>query len=220
MNVRKIGSRAALLLLAAVTVLMSLLFAQSSQASTNPPSRTHVHTVRPVTASGAPVRGYSVHLGRDVPGFRCWRASSYAVSPNIRQCGTGAGSAASCWKSSNHTVLCLRDPQVRRLVRMTYRGSFGAVNPTAHPDPQSLVLENREHCVANLSGASPVVYGHPRWSDWYDCDHSAVYGPNSNHGIMRTQPLWGVREVMHAGTARQSITTRPVTSAYFVGTAR
>jgi hypothetical protein len=186
----------------------------TSQAeSTNATTRI---TVRPVTSTGDPVPGYSVSDEPQVS-FSCTGQSSpVAVSPNIRFCGYSATNTVACWKSSvPATVLCLRNPLVRKLVRVKYTGEFAPTSAPAHPSPQALVLDDDNRCQIRDGGAWDSVPSQPTWVGWYYCaDGADVYGPIAGNGIDQTLPTWTVRTV-----ADGEITTHSVTTGYFVGTA-
>ncbi len=176
-------------------------------------------TVRPVTSTGDPASGYSV-ANENQPGFVCGgEPSPVAVSPNIAFCGYSATNTVACWKSSVvSTVLCLRDPLARKLVRIKYTGTFAATPAPAHPAPQALVLDDDNRCQIRDGGAWSSVPRQPTWVGWYYCAHDAdVYGPKTGNGIDQTRSTWTVRTVAHGGSA--TISTHSVTTAYFVGTA-
>jgi hypothetical protein len=176
-------------------------------------------TIRPVTSTGDPVPGYSVTT-EDLPSFSCSSAASpVAVSPNIRFCGYSATNTVACWKSSApSTVLCLRDPLTRSLIRIKYTGAFGPTPATTHPVPQALTLDDDDHCQIRDGGAWDYVPTQPTWVGWYYCANgNDIYGPAAGNGIDQTRPTWTVHKVAQFGSG--TITTHAVTTAYFVGTA-
>jgi len=172
-----------------------------------------------VTAAGDPVPGYSVTT-EDLPRFVCsGEPSLVAVSADIQFCGYSATNTVACWKSSvPSTVLCLRDPLTRKLVRIKYTGQFAATPAPAHPAPQALVLDDDNHCQIRDGGAWANVPSQPTWVGWYSCAADAdVYGPTAGNGIDQTRSTWTVRTVARGGGS--AITAHSVTTAYFVGTA-
>jgi hypothetical protein len=176
-------------------------------------------TVRPVTSTGQPAPGYSV-TNEDLASFSCTgKPSPVAVSPNIRFCGYSATNTVACWKSSvPATVLCLRDPLTRKLVRIKYTGQFAPTPAPAHPVPQALVLDDDNNCQIRDGGAWDYVPSQPTWVGWYYCAADTdVYGPKAGNGIDQTRPSWTVHTVVRGGSAM--ITSHSVTTAYFVGTA-
>jgi hypothetical protein len=174
--------------------------------------------VRPVHANGTPVAGYTVTKEK-IPGFACTDgASTVAVSPNIRYCGFSATYTVACWKSANHTVLCLRNPRVKSLVRIAYTGTFTPVAKPKLPSPQAIGLFNGGYCTIRDGGAWGYVQGHPNWYGTYGCRRVAVYGPGRD-GIDRSVNPWRVHTVSSPTGTPGSIVNRRVRTAYYVGTA-
>ena len=177
-------------------------------------------TVRPVTAAGTPAPGYRVVSSP-------WRVSCgsgaafAAVDPNIRLCGPTAYDAPACWKSTGHTVLCLRNPLTHTLYRFRYTGAFTPVAVPHHPRPQALRLAAGGSCQIRIGGAWTVPTGvHHNWLGFYSCSKGRdVYGPSSGDGINRSGPRWRVTLYTRAGLPGQRSTTSPVATAYYVGTA-
>lgn len=192
----------------------------TSQASAAKPiNATGRVTVRPVTSTGDPAPGYSV-TNEAQASFACTGESSpVAVSPNIQFCGYSATDTVACWKSAvPASVLCLRDPLTKKLVRIKYTGQFAATPAPAHPAPQALVLDDDNRCLIRDGGAWDSVPSQPTWVGWYYCaNHADVYGPMPGNGIDQTQPTWTVHTVTPGEGA--TITNHSVTIAYFVGTA-
>ncbi|MGH8860543.1 MAG: hypothetical protein ACRDVG_04795 [Jatrophihabitantaceae bacterium] len=172
--------------------------------------------VRPVHANGTPVAGYTV-THESIPGFTCDSVSTVAVDPNIRFCGYSATYTVACWKSANHTVLCLRDPRAKSLVRIRYTGRFAPVARPHRPSPQALGLFNGGYCMIRDGGAWGWVQGHPQWAGAYSCRHVDVYGTGRD-GIDRSVNPWRVHTVAFTQSG-QSIVNRRVRTAYYVGTA-
>lgn len=173
--------------------------------------------VRPVHSNGTPVAGYSVSH-ESIPGFTCSGASSGAVDPNIEWCGYSATYTVACWKSSNHTVLCLRDPMRKHLVRIRYQGAFIPAAAPRHPSPQALALFSGNYCTVRDGGAWSDIAGHPNWYGTYGCQGNAVYG--TGDGINRSVDPWTVHLVNNpANNTPHAIVVRAVMRAFYVGTA-
>lgn len=200
----------------------------SSAAPTPPAPPTARVTVRPVTADGRPVAGYQVST-ESFPDLMCqdgaFPASPVAVSPNIRWCGPSASYTVACWNSAvPSTVLCLRDPLKRVLVRIKYQGTFTPIAAPRNPVPEELVLDNGMACTIRAGGAGSRVNAHPDWVDYYYCNASgnqwpSISGPNGGNGIDRSAATWTVQLVTGAGTGSESIASHEVVAAYYVGTA-
>ncbi len=148
-------------------------------------------------------------------------ASPSAVSPNIRYCGYSATHTSACWKSTvPSTVLCLRDPFGRTLVRIKYSGTFAPVAAPAKPAPHGLVLANGLHCQIRNGGAWSRIAKRPDWVGFYECANGVdVYGPKGGDGVDRSAPMWTVQTVNATTGASGPISEQDVTVAYFDGTA-
>ena len=174
--------------------------------------------VRPVHANGSPARGFTVSK-ESFPDFTCDQgASTVAVDANIRFCGSSLTYTVACWKSAKHTVLCLRDPASKKLVRIRYTGHFSHVAAPKRVTPQALRLGNRAYCMIRGGGAWPTPVRHPSWVGYYSCAKGAVYGPPNGDGINRSHKLWTVYTLAASGEGPAS--KRRVLTAYYVGTAR
>src|SRR3954469_4948617 len=190
----------------------------------SPPAHASIATqrvvVRPVHANGTPVHGYTVTREDEGSGFLCRNASWSAVDPNIYFCGWSASNTVSCWKSTNHTVLCLRDPRVKQLVRIRYDGTITHVAARRRPSPQELLLGIGNKCLIRIGGAWASPPAQPTWVGWYFCwgHFGDVYGPRGGDGINRSHSQWTVYTTDPIRT--RTITTRRVAIAYYVGTAR
>jgi hypothetical protein len=204
----------ACLALAVATVATGLVVGAGSAGAAATHTRKIV--IRPVHADGRPVRGYTVKH-ESIPGFTCLDTSPVAVDRNIRYCGFSATYTVACWKSRNHTVLCLRDPWIKELVRIRYSGRFRPAAAPAHPVPQALRLSTGNQCWVRDGGAWGWVNGHPHWYGAYGCRHGDVYGPND--GINESVQPWRVHLVVNAGLPNQRIHDLKVAKAFFVGTA-
>ena len=197
------------------TLLAPALPAGAATAHATTQTNTKQFVVRPVHANGRPVKGYTV-TKESFPGFTCDAASPVAVDPNIRTCGPSATYTVACWKSTHHTVLCLRNARSKQLVRIHYTGVFHRVSAPKHPMPQVLRLANRDVCLVRDGGAWGVVTGHPQWNGTYSCRHGDVYGLND--GIKESAHPWRVHVVTNPGSPQQQIVVRRVLRAWFVGT--
>jgi hypothetical protein len=211
--------RTALLVLTALSVAFAALAAFAVGTSSAGAALPHTQkiVVRPVHANGTPVAGYSVsHESFD--GFTCSGPSSGAVDNNIEFCGFSATYTVACWKSSNHTVLCLRDPRAKELVRIRYQGTFHPATKLHNPSPQALALFNGNYCEIRDGGAWPMIKGHPQWNGYYGCRHNGIYGTGRD-GIDRSVNPWRVHIVNDPNGGPGSIVNRRVQLAYYVGTA-
>jgi hypothetical protein len=206
---------AAALIAAPVAALLALATAAAA-APAPAAGHTRIAVVRPVHANGHPVAGYTVTRAH-IPGFTCLDASTVAVDRNIDFCGFSATYTMACWKSTNHTALCLRDPWSKKLVRIRYSGKFVGHAAVHHPVPQAMRLKNGNECWVRDGGAWGMVAGHPSWSGAYSCDQGAIYGPGD--GInQRVQP-WRVHVVIDGADGHQHVSDHRVGKAIFVGTA-
>lgn len=201
-------------ILAAATLAAGFVLAAGSADAAG--RHTRITVIRPVHADGRPVTGYTV-THESVPGFTCLDASPVAVAADIDFCGFSATYTMACWKSKNHTVLCLRDPWTKQLVRIRYSGSFARHAAPRHPVPQALRLMNGDRCWVRDGGAWSFVIGHPHWSGAYGCESGDVYGRGD--GIDQSTQPWRVHVVTNAGLAGQRISDHRVGRAIFVGTA-
>ncbi|HZY77479.1 MAG TPA: hypothetical protein VFE40_14270 [Jatrophihabitantaceae bacterium] len=197
-----------------------------SQASATTSGQALPHTklvvVRPVHENGTPVHGYQVVHETHGSGFTCAFHSPVSVSSGVAWCGASADATIACWKSQQHTVLCLRDPRVRKLVRIRYSGTYSAGHRVKHPLPEALDLRRVGDCSVRIGGAWGPVAKRPNWVGYYSCSHGAsVYGPQRlNGGIDRSVNPWLVHVVRFNG--HTNVLARPdrVAVAYFVGTAK
>ncbi|GAB4006311.1 hypothetical protein [Nocardioides ultimimeridianus] len=180
-------------------------------------TRTLDHTaravVRPVTSTGTAAAGYTVH--REAGSTSCWSQATTSVSGKVDTCYPTAYYFPSCWKSANHTALCLRYVSDTELVRIRYSGTFAAKRPVLHPSPQRLTLLGGATCDIRIGGAWGVPPTHPNWVGWYSCTNGSVYGPPDGDGVDRSQPVWRVHIMGKDG----SLVTRRVAKATYVGTA-
>lgn len=212
--------RAILTALLLITGLAATAAAPTYAASSGPTAGssgpvTTIRVVRPVTTAGTPVPGWTVH--RERGRAFCDEAAVSAVRAGIVSCSPSAAYLPACWRSAHHTVLCLRNPLERTLVRMRYAGEFPQATRPAAPTPLAMRLYDGHTCQLRVGGAWATPKDHPRWVGYYSCDDGGdVYGPRSDDGVIRTHPLWWVREVYDLSTVHH----RAVRTAYLVGTAR
>jgi hypothetical protein len=155
-----------------------------------------------------PERGVSVQCGGPAPA---------AVDDGIGACFPSAEYLPACWKSHDHTALCLRDARHHSLVRVRYTGAFGSPTAPHQATPQDLTLAGGQQCKIRVGGAWGQLPSHPKWVGFYSCAHGSVYGPALGDGITRTASRWTV-ELWRSGT-RQRVVTRGIGTAYYVGTA-
>lgn len=201
----------------AIAAVLAAVVTGTSPAEASLP-HTQKIVVRPVHANGTPVAGYSVST-ESISGFQCGGPSAGAVDPNIEYCGFSSTGTVACWKSSNHTVLCLRDPMTKHLVRIRYQGAFTPVAAPKHPSPQSLALFSGNYCLVRDGGAWPSIKGHPYWYGHYSCQHNGIYGPGRD-GIDRSVNPWRVHVVNNPdNNTPNAIVIRYVKLAFYVGTA-
>jgi len=176
---------------------------------------THRVVVRPVDAAGHARPGWTVHRAKGLT-VDCGGSAAAAVDDGIHACFPTAAYLPACWPSAHHTVLCLRDARVHRLVRVRYSGSLGAAEAPGRPSPQDLDLTGGQTCSLRVGGAWGTLPTHPNWLGFYSCTHGSVYGPASGDGIVRTTRPWSVR-IWKSGT-RHHVVHRSVATAYLVGT--
>lgn len=207
---------AVLILAVAALAAGATLAAGSATAAGAATHHTRIAIVRPVHADGRPVAGYTV-TREHVAGFTCLEASPVAVDRGIDFCGFSATYTMACWRSKDHTALCLRDPWTKQLVRIRYRGQFARPAAPRHPVPQALRLMNGNRCWVRDGGAWGTVTGHPSWVGAYGCELGDVYGRGD--GIAESMQPWRVHLVVNAGGPDQRITDHRVGKAIFVGTA-
>lgn len=204
---------------------IGLVIAQPwSSSAAKPGGNTDKQIVRPVTAQGEPARGWSVQA-EEAPGdFRCVGASPVAVDRGIVTCGRATDFTIACWKSTNHTVLCLRDPQVKRLARIAYEGSFPSEPATDSPIPLEVDLKYYGMCLVRDGGPTLAPPSQPTWAATYACTstkHGSGYlfgAASQPGGIDQTKHLWVVHWKNEHRRNAKLVEDRVVT-AYLVGNA-
>ncbi|HEU5008095.1 MAG TPA: hypothetical protein VFT67_14055 [Jatrophihabitantaceae bacterium] len=216
----QVWARAFSVMVAAAAAAVGFAPLASATTAGQPLLHTDKVVVRPVHRDGRPVHGYRV-VGEHHQGFTCEFHSPVSVSSGVAWCGSSADATIACWKSQHHTVLCLRDPRLRELVRIRYSGTFRPGQAVNHPIPEALVLRNDNYCTVRIGGAWGTVAKHPNWIGYYSCSHAvSVYGPRSlSGGIDRSVNPWRVHLVTFRGDD-QLIRTGRVAAAYYVGTAK
>ena len=180
------------------------------------PAHTHRVVVRPVDKSGKAVSGWTVTSQKGLT-VSCSGAAAASVSTGILECYPTVDYLPACWKSTNHTALCLRNARKHSLVRVTYRGSWAAAAAPKRPSPQDLTLGQGQPCQLRIGGAWGVLPSHPEWQGFYSCSKGSVYGPAKGDGINRAHQPWTVH-LWKSGT-KQDVVVRQVATAYYVGTA-
>lgn len=187
----------------------------SSQVTTLSTARTVAVAVRPVRSSGAPNKGWKVVQASG--SVSCGAASPAALNGAIAWCGSSADYLPACWKSTRTTVLCLRDVAKRTLVRIKLAGTFPRVTAPKQPSPLNLRLTDKQYCSIRLGGAWGSPPSMPDAYGTYWCTKGDLYATTGDGLNRKTQP-WSVREWL-SGT-KDTIVTKRVATAYFVGTAR
>lgn len=207
---------------AAVALLTgtAILDAPATAATTAPATVKVV--VRPVTSAGHARDGFSV-TGEPSGQVYCNYPdpSPGAVNRNIEFCSPSAEYAVACWKAAvAHRVLCMRNPRVKKLVRIPRVGAFAktAVAPPADRAPLVMRLGDGDVCSIRDGGAWGSLPGHPYLVGTYSCQHDgAVWaGPHAAHqGVDESNPSWTVRTAQFGS---HTLVTRHVVKAWFVGT--
>jgi hypothetical protein len=214
---RRVTALAALSLLA----LAAAVGAQPAGAARHDFPPTQKSIIRPVNAAGFARPGYTV-TGEPTGSVDCSfpDPSPGAVSPNIEWCSPSAEYAIACWKAAApHKVLCMRDPRVRKLVRIPRLGAFAPTGLAAPRDraPLAMVLGNGDYCSIRDGGTGPQRADHPQWIATYYCNSGKIVWlrPGARHlGVFEAFPSWTVIVAGESGP----IAARHVLRAWFVGT--
>ncbi|WP_137293142.1 hypothetical protein [Nocardioides dongxiaopingii] len=181
------------------------------------PPATRAVVVRPVTSEGRPAPGWTT--SRLSGSVTCDGAAPGAVDPRIAGCYPTAYGLQACWRSTGHTVLCVRDARGRQLFRVRHEGRFprGLQAPT-EPTPVTLALDGGRRCLSRVGGAWGAPPQHPDWIGYYSCTQGAsVYGPpDLADGIDRTGDAWRVRLLLEE---QGTLVRRHVRTVWYVGTA-
>jgi pimeloyl-ACP methyl ester carboxylesterase len=186
---------------------------------------TQVQRLRPVTANGTVAAGWSVvdeGGGGDIDcSFNS--ASPAAEKGDIYYCSPTAERADACWVGEGRdSMLCLRDPMTRQVVRMWLEGTagFGPTGPAEYsgtPAPIRLDLDNGATCRLRNGGSWGSQEQNPDLVGFYGCDDDRVVwaGQSSKTGIDQNGKTWTVRVGLEAG----GLSTRKVRTAYYVAMA-
>lgn len=196
----------------------------STASAHPPPAKTVQLVVRPVTAQGEPADGYQVVVEEAPDGFRCTGSSPVAVTAGVATCGRPDDDTIACWKSSDHTVLCLRDPRSHRLSRIPYVGSFPATPVTATPEPMALDLHFYGSCSLRTGGSTTRLAAHPSWSATYACTSPKhgpgyLYGPGGSSVGLDRSVAWWRAQWTNLKKSSPKLDNDRVNTAYRVGTA-
>lgn len=211
----------ALIAIAASTIGLAVALAPSGAGAAHRFPPTAKSVIRPVNAAGFARAGYTV-TAEPTGSVDCSFAnpSPGAVSPNIEECSPSVEYAVACWKAAAaHKVLCMRNPRVRKLVRIPRVGAFAPTPLAAEADraPLGMVLGNGTYCSLRDGGAVPPRAGHPHWIATYFCEDGKIIWqrPGAHHlGVNEQLATWYVIEAGVTGP----ITARRVLRAWFVGT--
>jgi hypothetical protein len=208
-----LGAMAALALSVAVA-------AQPAGATVTFTSRTYI---RPVTSTGHPASGFTLHsepngsvdCTANVP-------SPAAINANIDFCSPSAEYAVACWKSAVPArALCFRNVLTKDVYRIPRTGAFHPTTlaPTQFRAPLAMKLTNGDLCTIRSGGAAGSLTGHPNLFTTYFCVHSGEIwaSTSARHlGVNEAHPLWTVQT---APAGNHALVTRHVLRAWFVGNA-
>jgi hypothetical protein len=178
--------------------------------------------VRAVTPTGHARAGFSVS-GEPSGQVFCDVAapSPGAVNRNIEFCGPSAEYAVACWKAAApHRVLCMRNPRRPHLVRIPRVGKFAGTAPAPADQraPLLMKLADGDICSIRDGGAWGTLPGHPNLFGTYSCrQDGAVWAASSaaHMGVNEANAAWTVRT---AKFGSNTLVTRHVVKAWFVGT--
>lgn len=189
------------------------------------PAPTKSIVVRPVTSSGHAAAGFTV-MSEPTGSVDCSFAepSPGAVSPNIEFCSPSAEYAIACWKAAKrHHVYCMRDPRKKQVALIPRAGAYAdtAIAKRRDRAPLLIVLGDNDVCTMRSGGTGGTLPDHPKlYATYYCVRDGAVWAPASpaHLGINESTKVWTVRTAV-AGSSN-SLRTRRVKTAYFVGTKR
>lgn len=194
----------------------------SSAAAARRATATVRTVVRPVTSTGHPAPGFTLHseptgsvdCSTQVP-------SPGAVSPNIEFCSPAYEYAIACWKSAvAQRALCIRNPNSTDVYRIPRTGAFAStpVAPVKYRAPLLIKLGDGDFCAIRDGGAWGSLTGHPNLFGTYGCVNDGIVWATASaphFGINESQVLWRVR-VAPAGN--HDLVTKSVVRGWFVGT--
>lgn len=208
------------LLVSAVAVVGTALTAALAPSPASALPATQVTYVRPVTESGRPASGWTATSSSTR--VTCSGTASSAVNPGIAACYPTALGLTACFRSTVHTVLCVRDVTDKRLVRLTFTGRYptGVAAP-ARPTPAATDLTDGRRCLVRTGGAWGSPKQHPDWVGFSSCTgQAATYGSGLGNGVDARTSAWTVRLWRTAVDPEgRDLVTRRVTRAWFVGIA-
>lgn len=222
-SIHRAGAAVGFAVLAAAVAANAHIAGAAGSTTPTPPPTSKV-VVRPVTAAGQPSTGYSV-TGEPSGQVDCSfpEASVGAVSPDIESCSPSFEYAIGCWNAAApHHVLCLRDPLSDRLWRIPRHGAFASTGlaPRAQRAPLEIRLDDGHLCMIRDGAYWGTLPSHPNLFATYTCVHDGAVWASStakHQGVNESQPAWTVRT---ARPGSQTLTTRRVAKAWFVGTAQ
>lgn len=188
---------------------------QLSMTAAAPPA-TRIVTVRPATAAGAPVAGWSMRS--EALTVDCGYPSPASVSDNVQYCIPTAASADVCWpRPGGASVLCLWDPWERTLHEYDATGVI-PVRAVADPEPVGLELDDGTRCRLRNGGSWSGRDDDPELVGFYSCSGDGfivIWGPQDGSAITRKAGTWSVR----VGTPTGPLRKARIVTAYLVGTA-
>jgi hypothetical protein len=181
--------RAALGVAAAAVVAGCGSAAPATVSVQGAPPHTQKVYVRPVTSTGAAVRGYRVTS--HAAGGQC-SAGSEAIGRAYR-CFAGNGVYDPCWaeKASAPTVLCVPDPWARTAAELRVSAPLSAIPPAdagGAAEPWGVQLSGGQRCVL-AQGAHNAFRGQV-------IDYYCPSGLSLLHGLNLKAATWTARSVL------------------------
>lgn len=172
---------------------------------------TRLTNLAPVV-DGGPAPGWTVTDELDTTAD-CGQPSGSAVSDGIQACSPSAAWAVACWPKGDGSVLCLRDPWDRTLVRYPANNTDVAVTALPDPAPLAIALDDGRHCFIRTGGAWGSYEPDPELLGAYSCtpqsDEQFVWA--GDRTFNEDSPAWTVQ----VGGTSGPLQTRTVTEAYF-----
>lgn len=205
----------------AIALLVSGGFALQAANATTTTATVRV-VVRPVTSTGHPAAGFTLH-SEPTGSVDCSGKSPSpgAVDPDIEFCSPSAEYAVACWKSAvAQRALCMRNPRSKDVYRIPRTGAFAptAVAPVAYRAPLLMKLADGDFCAIRDGGAWGSLDGHPNLFGTYACIKAGIVWATStarHFGINESHPLWTVQT---APAGHHALVLRHIVKAWFVGT--
>ncbi|HVY11441.1 MAG TPA: hypothetical protein VHB18_14975 [Mycobacteriales bacterium] len=214
-----------------VTAAIAITVASLTIGMTTPTSATpaaHHPTVRvvvrPVTASGHAVPGYTVTQSHYAISCSPAAPSPVSISRNVETCSPSAAYAVACWKAAKRKhALCLPNPRQKKLRLEPLTGKFAATAavPARTRSPFAVVLSDGATCNIRIGGTGGILTSHPNFYATYYCtsgDAIWAKGNAAHSGVNEAHATWQVRTASGAG-GNAKLVTRQVRRAYFVATA-